>query len=76
MQKLRDKLLGEFKKEVTPKELEKYNDDRLNWAKETDDKLLKYIDNVKANDPATMKMLAEYDPKYWEMPKPSKIKYV
>ena len=62
MQKLRDKLLGEFKKEVTPKELEKYNDDRLNWAKETDDKLLKYIDNVKANDPATMKMLAEYDP--------------
>ena len=62
MQKLRDKLLGEFKKEVTPKELEKYNDDRLNWAKETDDKLLKYIDNVKAEDPATMKMLAEYDP--------------
>ena len=62
MQKLRDKLLGEFKKEVTPKELEKYNDDRLNWAKETDDKLLKYIDNVKADDPATMKMLAEYDP--------------
>ena len=62
MQKLRDKLLGEFKKEVTPKELQKYNDDRLNWAKETDDKLLKYIDNVKANDPATMKMLAEYDP--------------
>ena len=67
MQKLRDKLLGEFKKEVTPKELQKYNDDRLNWAKETDDKLLKYIDNVKANDPATMKMLAEYDP--------NKIKY-
>ena len=62
MQKLRDKLLGEFKKEVTPKELQKYNDDRLNWAKETDDKLLKYIDNVKAEDPATMKMLAEYDP--------------
>ena len=67
MQKLRDKLLGEFKKEVTPKELQKYNDDRLNWAKETDDKLLKYIDNVVADDPATMKMINEYDP--------NKIKY-
>ena len=62
MQKLRDKLLGEFKKEVTPKELKKYNDDRLSWAKETDDKLLKYIDNVAKDDPATMKMISEYNP--------------
>ena len=67
MQKLRDKLLGEFKKEVTPEELKTYNDDRLSWAKETDDKLLKYIDNVANNDPATMKMISEYDP--------NKIKY-
>ena len=62
MQKLRDKLLGEFKKEVTPKELKKYNDDRLSWAKETDDKLLKYIDNVAKDDPATMQMIRDYNP--------------
>ena len=29
MKNFRDKLLGEFKKEATPKELKKYNDDRL-----------------------------------------------
>ena len=58
----RDKLLGEFKKKVTPDELKKYNDDRLSWAKQNDDKLLKYIDNVANDDPATMQMIRDYNP--------------
>jgi len=35
-------------------------DDRLSWAKETDDKLLKYIDGVKNNDPKTLKAIDDY----------------
>jgi len=62
MKNFRDKLLGEFKKEVTPKELKKYNDDRLMWAKSNDDKLLRYIDNVAKDDPATMQMIRDYNP--------------
>lgn len=62
MRNFRDKLLGEFKKEATPKELKKYNDDRLMWAKNNDDKLLKYIDNVAKDDPATMQMIRDYNP--------------
>ena len=62
MKNFRDKLLGEFKKEATPKELKKYNDDRLMWAKSNDDKLLRYIDNVAKDDPATMQMIRDYNP--------------
>jgi len=51
--KFKEKLLGkELAKAATPAALEQYKEDRL----------LNYIDNVKAGDPATMKMIAEYDP--------------
>lgn len=54
MQKtFKQKLLGkELAKAATPKALEEYSHS----------KILTYIDNVKNNDPATMKMLDEYDP--------------
>jgi len=51
--KFKEKLLGkELAKAATPAALEQYKEDRL----------LNYIDNVKNDDPATMKMIAEYDP--------------
>jgi hypothetical protein len=37
-----------------------------------DKNLLKYIENVKNNDPATMKAIAEYNPKLAKKPKPIK----
>ena len=51
--KFKEKLLGkELAKAATPAALEQYKEDRL----------LNYIENVKNDDPATMKMIAEYDP--------------
>jgi len=51
--KFKEKLLGkELAKAATPAALEEYREN----------KLFKYIDNVKNDDPATMKMIAEYDP--------------
>ena len=37
-----------------------------------DKKLLKYVENVKNNDSATMKAIAEYNPKLAKKPKPIK----
>jgi hypothetical protein len=37
-----------------------------------DKNLLKYIENVKNEDPATMKAIAEYNPKLAKKPKPIK----
>tara|TARA_R100001377_G_scaffold81839_1_gene61637 strand:+ start:40 stop:711 length:672 start_codon:yes stop_codon:yes gene_type:complete len=49
----KNKLLGnELGKAATPKALEEYSHS----------KILTYIDNVKNDDPATMKMLNEYEP--------------
>ena len=50
MKNFRDKLLGKFKKEVTPEALEKYNDNRL-----TD-----YIDKFNADDPKVYKAMSDH----------------
>ena len=50
MKNFRDKLLGKFKKEVTPEALEKYNDNRL-----TD-----YIDKFNADDPKIYKAMSDH----------------
>ena len=55
------KYKGVFRKPLQEASIESLvPDDRLSWAKETDDKLLKYIDGVKNNDPKTLKAIDDY----------------
>ena len=54
------KYKGIFRKPLQETSIESLVPDNVSWAKETDDKLLKYIDGVKNNDPKTLKAIDDY----------------